>query len=658
MQAILDAKRDQITEAGRTFNKLWDPQPFTPGLDHSFNIDFNKKMKWGNVDAGNITTLTYSNNHLKTDMYVGQFIFRTTSERIDTNFSYNDQLQINQIDMGLLHNWSFLMPNGTLLEFRNLFNQLGLKKYTRRVGFDWYRLANVLSHELNYQTRATYSGQLGASHDFSETFKVDGTFGFAYASRKRPDIRRIYSLLDENPTSEFEGKYRVAIANQATPDQNGRLFLWQEERIWTATANMSKELDFGGWMPEVKTGIYYETRNRTFRNRNIGYVKGNQQNFIEPIAYIQPYSEIYADSNINFPNGLAVNERTSPRDKYDARNDLLAAYLTLNIPVGARLNIYGGVRMEANTASLTNFYGGPQIDSIDINIDTVNFFPSVNISYDLSEKTKLRLAYGMTINRPEFREMSPFAFNDFENSAQMYGNPDIQNAYIHNYDIRFEWYPRIGELVTIGAFYKDFLNPIELTQIPASTDKWTFIPQNVKEAESYGIEVDIKKSLYFLENSANFLRNLRFITLVFNASRIWSTVNEERPYVYEKERPLAGQSPYIVNAGLYYDHPEIGLTASLLYNVFGERIIFVGTPNNPHSYQQPMHDLEFSFKKRIGEHFTVTGGFENILDWAFEITQTIQADSDGDEVADFSEDRILRQFKPNRKISLGVSYTF
>lgn len=88
------------------------------------------------------------------------------------------------------------------------------------------------------------------------------------------------------------------------------------------------------------------------------------------------------------------------------------------------------------------------------------FFPSINATLNITDKLMVRLASGKTVNRPEFRE-APFVFYSFEDNAITYGNPEVVNCYVQNSDIRLEWYPSTEEIVSLGAFYKDFTNPIE-----------------------------------------------------------------------------------------------------------------------------------------------------------------------------------------------------
>ena len=165
----------------------------------------------------------------------------------------------------------------------------------------------------------------------------------------------------------------------------------------------------------------------------------------------------------------------------------------------------------------------------------------------------IRAAYGLSVNRPEFRELAPFYFVDFDMNAGIYGNPSIKQAYIHNFDLRFEHYPSPNETFNIGVFYKNFKSPIEMVIMGNSPTQYSF--ENVLSAYSYGIETDVRKSLGFISGAENF-------SVILNAALIKSKV-QFAPGDLNRDRSLQGQSPYMINAGLFYYNDNNGLMVSM-----------------------------------------------------------------------------------------------
>jgi outer membrane receptor protein involved in Fe transport len=172
----------------------------------------------------------------------------------------------------------------------------------------------------------------------------------------------------------------------------------------------------------------------------------------------------------------------------------------------------------------------------------------------------------------------------------------LKRTKVSNLDLRYELYPRAGELVTIGVFYKYFKDPIELyfNQSGAGTSN-TFNYINADEAKSYGAEVEFRKKLDFASSLKNF-------TLQGNVSYIYNRVKKENAQL---DRPMQGQSPYLINASLQYDLEKIGLNTTLLFNVIGRRILYVGNQDVPSIWEapRPLSDLQIAKKiiKNKGE---------------------------------------------------------
>jgi outer membrane receptor protein involved in Fe transport len=231
-----------------------------------------------------------------------------------------------------------------------------------------------------------------------------------------------------------------------------------------------------------------------------------------------------------------------------------------------------------------------QSDSRHVHTQVQDYLPALNLTYKLNEKRNIRLSGSQTVVRPEFRELSDFAFYDFDLGATVLGNKQLQRTKISNLDLRYEIYPRPGELVTLGAFYKYFTNPIELyfNQSGAGSSN-TFNYFNADNATGYGVEFDIRKKLDF----SNALKNF---TVTSNLSYIHNRVTSD---ARKLNRPLQGQSPYVINAGLQYDLEKPGISTTLLFNQIGRRIAFVGNDQVPAIFEAPRPVLDFQFAKKI-----------------------------------------------------------
>ena len=127
--------------------------------------------------------------------------------------------------------------------------------------------------------------------------------------------------------------------------------------------------------------------------------------------------------------------------------------------------------------------------------------------------------------------------------------------------------------------------------------------ENAESAYTAGIELDARKSLGFI--------GIPELNVVLNGTLVASQVKFSNDgLVKEKNRQLQGQSPYVVNAGVYYASDEkYGWTASVLYNIIGKRIVGVGKTTSidgnrnfdvPDSYEMPRNVIDLTVGKKFG----------------------------------------------------------
>jgi outer membrane receptor protein involved in Fe transport len=156
-----------------------------------------------------------------------------------------------------------------------------------------------------------------------------------------------------------------------------------------------------------------------------------------------------------------------------------------------------GVRVEYFEQFLTT--EDVSAKTVNINTEKWDVLPSLNFTYSPSAKHSVRLSGSRTVARPEFREIAPFSFYDYELNYGVNGNPDLKRTAILNGDIRYEFYPKGGEAITVGAFYKSFDDPIELRLDPSSVlDRRNYGYANADKAYTVGAEFEVRKGLDFI----------------------------------------------------------------------------------------------------------------------------------------------------------------
>ena len=253
--------------------------------------------------------------------------------------------------------------------------------------------------------------------------------------------------------------------------------------------------------------------------------------------------------------------------------------------------------------------------------------------------------------------MSPSVYYDFDLASHVQGNVDLKSCYIQNIDLRYEIYPSKGEMISLAAFYKHFSNPIEWTYTVAGGTSLVYSYENAKSADNVGVELDIRKRLDII--------GMPDFSLSLNGTLIYSRVKFDDNSLHEN-RPMQGQSPYLVNAGLFYTHPCNRLNVSLLYNRIGKRIIGVGRSEGttgsdenarvPDSYEMPRDVIDLAVSKKIGKHFELKANIRDLL--AQKVSYKQFAETKTKDGTEKEVEQVTKQYKPGRNIGITAVYTF
>ncbi|HCF63699.1 MAG TPA: hypothetical protein DEU93_05655 [Chitinophagaceae bacterium] len=361
-------------------------------------------------------------------------------------------------------------------------------------------------------------------------------------------------------------------------------------------------------------------------------------------------SSVFATENFGngFDNLFAFNEIFDYRYRYVANSILNAGFLQFDQPVGEKTRIVWGARLEHFDQVVGSM---EKNDPRHVYSKKMDVLPGMNLTYKLNNKTNIRVSASQTVIRPEFRELSAFSFYDFDLGATVTGEPNLVRTKVTNADIRYELYPAGGEMFTVGVFYKYFKNPIELffNQSGAGSSS-TFNYLNATEASSYGAELEFRKKLDFNSTLKNF------------------TAHGNVSYIYNRipglNRPMQGQSPYLLNLGLQYDLQKHGLSTTLLFNQIGRRIYYVGTASNsgqvisdnyPPVWEAPRAILDFQVSKKI-----IQGKGELRLNVSDILNQKAKFyhDLNGNKKYDKKEDALAIRRIYGTNISISFAYGF
>ena len=599
-----------------------------PNQNHQLTWGKRKELKNG-ASFGNVVSLSYRNSQN-----------RAFAERRDYEFSgtpfyeYSENISKYSNNLGALANFAYI-KGGNKIAFKNMYNRSFEDNYTARTGFTTDNIQDVRVNNSDLTTKSLLNSQLEGEHQLGKKqVKLTWNLNYARVERDQPDQRS----MDYRRSLGTQEPFRLIDRNTR------RLFSNLEEDTYGAQAAVSIPVKLFEKQSTFKIGALKQFKQRDFNARIFNYI------FVGPSVFEKSYTslpkdEIFAPANIN-ENGFILSEFTNNTDRYDANSDLNAGFLMMDNKFGEKFRISYGARFEqfAQTLNAIDFSG----QAIAAKQDNFDVLPSANLTYSLNAKSNIRLSGSQTVSRPEFRELALFNYYDFISQTSVTGNPNLKRAKIFNGDLRYELYPSAGETFTVSAFYKNFNDPIEQRVNSNSTPVVRGINYlNADQATSLGVELDVRKKLSFLGDKA-WLNNL---TAFANASYIDSKVKG-----VGIDRPLQGQSPYLVNAGLQYFSPKTALTFTSVYNRIGQRIFLVGYQGYSDIYENARDVLDFQVSKRVlKSQAEIKLNIGDVLNQSTVFYQNNTGDSkmayDGAGI-----DRLINSYKLGSNVSLSFSY--
>lgn len=605
-------------ELAKSFKNDWDIQKtkFKPNFSSQVAVGQNIKLKERDF-FGVLFSLTYNNNNNFTvrDRKVYSNNASGTGEAVlEDNYRIN--MYSNQTLLGSILNLSFKLNDNNSISLKNIYSISSDDKFIASSGLKGLNEDFPIETKINtrfFQSNTVYSGQLAGDH-YLPKLKVKANWVGSYGTSNRniPNYRataysRLTEFTDPNDPNPYDTTYQANVALATSgPDYAGyRFFSNLDENIKSFRADFSRGFKISeNFKQDIKMGAFTQLRDRSFYTRQLGLTHINYM-FKKSLLYLDEEA-IFGPENMGlnlvneggYPDstGFKVYDLTKPTDKYTANSNLVAGYLMLDSKYKAWFRAIYGVRIESFSQQIDaqRMKGVPLV----ISRSNVDFLPSLNLIFSLNDKQNIRTSYSKTLNRPEFRELAPFNWQDPETRFLLNGYDSLKQCDIHNVDLRYEIYPGRGQIFSVSGFYKDFTNPIEMVAQQYAADEITF--RNAPKATIYGAELEFRVIIgaLFKTDSIKFLNKLSIFS---NLSYFKSTVELLKPGSTTEKytRSLQGQSPYIINAGILYNDNELGFSVGAMLNRIGERIYNVGTENEPDRWENSRTVVDLQFGKQL-----------------------------------------------------------
>lgn len=621
------SKPDRL-EYSKLFPNTWALQQskalpnFNAQFSMGHNINFVPKAKRDQSktrkELGSVFALTYQNNNTYTLRKRYDYTGVNDRELDFTDNTYNQNVMA-----GGIWNLSFLYSreNGSnhRISLKNMVNINSNDQVILREGYRIDQGQDLRSYNSMYTQNRLVSTQLLGEHFIPKgKVKIEWNLGYNNLKRDVPDYKQ---LTYKRPMGDTASPWTMPVATQPSfNDINGRFYSTMMDDIYSGSVDLAIPFITGPVRHEIKFGGYGQYKDRTFEARTFSYVKYQSSTF-DPMLAQQGIDSIFDARNFG-QNGFFIRESSRKSDTYTSNSGIYAGYLQYELSaLENRLRIILGPRIEYWQQNLNSFTVADE-SPVAVNINKLDVLPSINIIGGLTEKMNLRFAASQTVSRPEARELAPFQFYDYSVFLTVEGNPNLKRTKITNLDLRYEFYPSSGQLLSVSVFGKYFQDPIEKKlEAAGSFNLMRYV--NASSAYAYGMELEYRVSL------ATFYKWFRGkntdkgffhgFSLFGNLALIKSEVNLTGFAGTESRRPLQGQSPYVVNLGAQYNDMKYDFGVSISYNRVGERIVNVGYTNYPSFWETPRNilDLQISktFWKKLELKFNARDIIANPIIW-------------------------------------------
>ncbi|WP_345330263.1 TonB-dependent receptor domain-containing protein [Mucilaginibacter defluvii] len=612
----------------RQFTNNWGLYKYKtqPNQNYTFGIGQNYNLKKDGERIGFIATLNYRNTQSIVDVVNQRSIFLFSPQAINNLFDGNPT------GFGKIYNFNTTYGGVLNMGYRSKKHQISIRNSYSRIfsnpttiisGYDNESGGVLLGAQyapstMRIVTEPDFLGllqnKIQGEHQ-AGLYKLNWDVSRTALNRSRKDMLRRQIVNNNQLYGNYFHDFVDADAINVFPLSRQAFDVKETDYNWTASVSrpISTAPEFTG---TVKLGY-------------IGFNKKQVNNFIT--AYLRPASNNGFELDPNFviedvhtpenfaPNKLAYEVNPIGLNSYDGTSQFHAGYAMVDQTLWEKLRFVGGLRVEYfklqligdAISSLNALISSPNIVLV-ANEDDIDkpwqILPSANLTYSVTDQFKVKAAYSQSMVRPEFNERSFATRYDPVLQGDVTGNLVISTK-TDSYDLRGEWYPGLGEILSAGIFYKYLDRPLELTKRGGQD---LYVYNNGFWAKSYGLELEVRKRLGFINSDLPLLDQ---VTVFSNATLLRSKVrgalpprpelvDPANPNVYrlvsqpdERDRPLYGQTPFLLNTGVEYSGKIFGF--NIVHNHSGRKFYLLTDNLALNEYEAPYDQVDVQLNANV-----------------------------------------------------------
>lgn len=583
--------------------------------EYLFREGINKSVNAQGAKLKSFEQKNYSYTTTSTGLFNAAYRFNEKN-KINYNFMFiNSSSQVNDEYKGFIRdiaeNDNGLVRRGTYIQNQLMVNQLlGSHKLTDQIAVNWATSMNRIQSQMPDRTQNTLW--------FNENNN-----GYSFAVNTTTDNHRYYqNLVEDEFAINVSGDYQ---------------FLKNDSDEFKAKLTI-------GYNGKFKTRDFEATQ----FNFNISNSQSN--------AIVNPYNLDAFFNAQNFNNGYFSIETFSGNNikpqTYNGTQNIHAAFGLLQYKLTPKTTAIFGLRAEQIFQDVT---WKTQIDNSGRNesFERNEFLPSLLMKYEVNDKNNLRLAASKTYTLPQFKERALFVYEDV--TEVKVGNPYLYPSEDYNLDLKWEFFPKNDELISVTFFGKYIVNPINEITLASSTNDISFI--NTGDwGRVFGAEFEIRKNIvqFGTEKDQKLTAGLNASYMQTNQELNSEKVRKETDYninLTRNEDAFTGASDLLINADVSYlkewSNSQASIMATLAYSYFSDRIYALGTEMKGNLVDKAIGTLDLIVRSKLNKQLGINFSAKNLLDPKIERIQ----DNDAQEITVLS-------YKKGLFFGLGVSYQF
>jgi hypothetical protein len=585
----------ELERLGEMLPNVWSPQTVSGRPYQGFSAAFGDRF--GRIGLSASVNHSYKNDYQEEDLV---FYSTDNAGTLSPFSTYDYRVGSNSATLAVLVNAAFAASSNHRLAVQGFTTDKGKRETRTFEGFNDDASRNLRNARLLWQEERLRTVQFNGDHLFPEmgNSRIDWRGSVSWSNRDEPDIREtLYEELVRN-----SGVFTIADESQS----GLRMFNDLDERSWDVSASWNRAFTaFNGLPALIKFGPAFSQRDRDFSSRRFRFVpQPSVPGIVVRFDLTQSPEALFSQELIG--TRFELREETRTTDFYGAEQRVAAGFGMIDLAVTPRARLIAGVRVENFRQTVDTF------DLFDVNLDDnpetirgeikeTDVFPAVNFVQDLGNHQNLRLSVSQTVNRPEFRELAPFEFTDIVGGRAVRGNPELTRSLIRNVDVRYEKFAGANGVLAASVFFKSFAEPIE--RVVEATAQLRTTYTNAQSARNLGLELEARRQVTdHLLVGGNY-------TLVDSSISLSA---EQAGVLTTRERALAGTSKHLFN-GLIEGRFD-PITARLLINYFGDRIVDVGSLGLPDIFEAGRTTVDLVLSSRLGPRFSVRFAAENLTD--------------------------------------------